>query len=81
MYIKIEEGNMKGTNIKNNDFEAAARYCEIVYGSELLTTGDDEILAFDCPHCGEGIYKAEVQDINNFLSCPYCGEKFEEVIE
>ena len=72
---------MKGTNIKNDDFEAAAHYCEIVYGSELLTTGDDEILAFDCPHCGEGIYKAEVQDINNFLYCPYCGEKFEEVVE
>ena len=72
---------MKGTNIKNNDFEAAACYCEVVYGSELLTTGDGEILAFDCPHCGEGIYKAEVQDINNFLYCPYCGEKFEEVVE
>ena len=72
---------MRGTNIKNNDFEATARYCEVVYGSELLTTGDGEILAFDCPHCGEGIYKAEVQDINNFLYCPYCGEKFEEVVE
>lgn len=72
---------MKGTNIKNNDFEAAARYCEVVYGSELFTIGNGEILGFDCPYCGEGIYMAEVQDINNFSYCPYCGEKFEEVIE
>ena len=62
-------------------WKKAIGYCEIVYGSELLTTGDGEILAFDCPHCGEGIYMAEVQDINNFSYCPYCGEKFEEVIE
>lgn len=51
----------------------AAIYCEEVFGSFVCWEGE----YFNCPECGEPIYKCDWKE-HDFTLCPVCDFMFEE---
>jgi len=66
------------------NFDEVWDYCKTVYGTAVREDGEDGDKFFDCPECGEPIFKEDYPLIEKQFDgsndavyvCPVCEEEF-----
>ena len=57
------------------NWKNAALYCRKTFGSHI----DWEEEFFECPECGEPIYKVDWEDHDDWNICPICEVEWESI--